>query len=301
MKLYVLLTTVLFSVTAISAQEKSVTAEPVFFGAAQPTVNRLPLPEYPKDAQKAGLGGRVSVAVTVDEAGNVISAEDATGPYPVCNSVTEPKVLALRAAATEAAKKATFKPAMGEQGPSKVTGHITYIFTPVGYKPDPQNKVYSVVGVDDDISPSKESQTKEIRKDRMTVIGNADVATNAKVDSTRQSNDSDTGTADRDTGAVVVGSPLPKAVSGGVLNGKARSLPKPLYPAAAKAVRAGGAVSVLVVIFEDGSIYSAQALSGHPLLRHASEIAACSAGFTPTILQGNPVKVSGVITYNFVP
>ena len=32
--------------------------------------------------------------------------------------------------------------------------------------------------------------------------------------------------------------PVPKTVSGGVLNGKATSLPKPAYPAAAKAVRA---------------------------------------------------------------
>jgi hypothetical protein len=48
-------------------------------------------------------------------------------------------------------------------------------------------------------------------------------------------------------------------------------------------------------------VYSARTVSGHPLLRANSEIAACSSKFTPTLLEGNPVKVSGVITYNFVP
>ena len=85
------------------------------------------------------------------------------------------------------------------------------------------------------------------------------------------------------------------------MNGKATSLPKPAYPAAAKAVRAGGAVSVQVLIGENGSVISASAVSGHPLLRAAAEGAARGARFSPTLLSGQPVKVSGVITYNFVP
>lgn len=95
--------------------------------------------------------------------------------------------------------------------------------------------------------------------------------------------------------------PVPKMVSQGVLNGRATSLPKPAYPAAAKAVRAGGSVSVQVVISESGSVISASAVSGHPLLRAAAEGAARGARFSPTLLSGQPVKVSGVITYNFVP
>lgn len=93
----------------------------------------------------------------------------------------------------------------------------------------------------------------------------------------------------------------PKTVSGGVLNGKATSLPKPAYPPAAKAVRASGAVSVQVLISESGSVISASAVSGHPLLRAAAVGAARGAKFSPTMLSGQPVKVSGVITYNFVP
>ena len=93
--------------------------------------------------------------------------------------------------------------------------------------------------------------------------------------------------------------PVPKTVSGGVLNGKATSLPSPPYPPAAKAVRASGSVSVQVLIDESGRVVSASAVSGHPLLRGAAESAARGARFSPTMLSGQPVKVSGVITYNF--
>lgn len=91
-----------------------------------------------------------------------------------------------------------------------------------------------------------------------------------------------------------------KTISGGVLNGKAVSLPKPSYPPAARAVNAEGAVSVQVLIDEEGSVVSANAVSGHPLLRPAATAAAQGAKFSPTLLMGQPVKVSGVITYNFI-
>jgi len=94
---------------------------------------------------------------------------------------------------------------------------------------------------------------------------------------------------------------VPKKISGGVLNGKATSLPKPPYPPAARAVRASGAVNVQVTISESGSVVSASAVSGHPLLRQAAEQAARQARFAPTTLSGQAVSVTGVIVYNFVP
>ena len=92
-----------------------------------------------------------------------------------------------------------------------------------------------------------------------------------------------------------------KTVTGGVVNGKALSLPKPDYPVEAKQARAGGAVSVQVLIGEEGNVLSAQAIDGSPLLQFAARASACGAKFSPTLLVGQPVKVSGVITYNFVP
>jgi protein TonB len=94
--------------------------------------------------------------------------------------------------------------------------------------------------------------------------------------------------------------PPPRApISGGVLNGKAISLPKPAIPAVARAARASGTVTVQVTIDENGNVISARAVSGHPLLQSAAVQAARGARFSPTKLSGQPVKVTGVITYNF--
>ena len=92
-----------------------------------------------------------------------------------------------------------------------------------------------------------------------------------------------------------------REIRGGVLNGKAVELPKPKYPAAARAVRAEGSVRVQLVIETDGTIFSAEAVEGHPLLRSASAAAACQSKFSPTTLSGIPVRVSGSIMYHFVP
>jgi TonB family protein len=89
-------------------------------------------------------------------------------------------------------------------------------------------------------------------------------------------------------------------ISGGVLNGKAISKPEPAYPPVAKAARASGMVTVQVLVNESGEVVSASAVSGHPLLQQAAVAAARQARFSPTLLSGKPVKVSGVLTYNFV-
>lgn len=95
--------------------------------------------------------------------------------------------------------------------------------------------------------------------------------------------------------------PTPHApISGGVLNGKAVHLVTPPYPAIARSAHASGAVQVQVLIDENGSVISAHAVSGHPLLQAAAVAAARASRFTPTKLSGQPVKVNGVIIYNFV-
>jgi protein TonB len=104
----------------------------------------------------------------------------------------------------------------------------------------------------------------------------------------------------------VVVKPSPKAIpqkpptqSLGVINGKATNLVKPAYPAAAKQMRIEGAVNVQVLIDENGNVVSASAVSGHPLLRAVSENAARQSKFSPTYLSKQPVKVTGVIVYQF--
>ncbi|HKV33625.1 MAG TPA: energy transducer TonB, partial [Pyrinomonadaceae bacterium] len=70
--------------------------------------------------------------------------------------------------------------------------------------------------------------------------------------------------------------PTPRTapISGGVLNGKAISLPKPQYPPIARAAHAAGTVVVQVLIDENGSVVSAKAVSGHPLLQAVAVAAA---------------------------
>jgi TonB family protein len=94
--------------------------------------------------------------------------------------------------------------------------------------------------------------------------------------------------------------PSEASVDEGVLNGEALALPQPTYPSIARNARASGTVTVQVVIDEQGKVSSARAVSGHPLLQAVSVAAARQARFTPTLLDGEPVKVTGVITYNFV-
>jgi protein TonB len=84
-----------------------------------------------------------------------------------------------------------------------------------------------------------------------------------------------------------------------VLNGKAISLPKPIYPAAAKSTGASGKVVVEVMIDEHGKVIEAHAVSGHPFLQQAAAQAARQARFSPATLSGEPVKVKGTINYVF--
>jgi TonB family protein len=88
---------------------------------------------------------------------------------------------------------------------------------------------------------------------------------------------------------------------GGVLNGKAISKPQPAYPAVRASIAPSGTVVVAIIVDESGKVMTAHATSGHPLLQQAAVDAAYQARFTPTQVTGEPVRVSGFITYNFVP
>ncbi|MGD9590188.1 MAG: energy transducer TonB [Pyrinomonadaceae bacterium] len=266
----------------------------------------------PPEAIETGLGGIVSVPVTVDAAGTVVAVGEATGPGSVCRQVTRADVAAIRAAAAEAAKLARFVPIKAGE-PELSRSWVRFEFQSSG-----KEEVYSATAVPPDTKPSEpEKSSKD--KTKITVKGDRDysAATAPPPDYVGPVNTTGTASAgsagpdkftvvgDRNDGTFSSSSPgyidTGKRISGGVLNGKALSLPKPPYPPAARAVRASGAVSIQVLIDTNGEVFSAQTVSGHPLLRPAAAIAACGARFSPTLLQGQPVKVSGIITYNFVP
>lgn len=168
-----------------------------------------------------------------------------------------------------------------------------------------------------DMTSTVKNQIPPMRTDRFTKQGSTNSDTGAQVDSgvARAVDQGGTGGLSTTQGTEPTGGdtggappppkatpkPAPKTVSGGVLNGKATSLPKPAYPPAARAVHASGSVTVQVLIDESGRVVSASASGGHPLLQAAAVSAARGARFSPTLLSGQPVKVSGFITYNFVP
>ena len=91
----------------------------------------------------------------------------------------------------------------------------------------------------------------------------------------------------------------PPKISEGVTQGLAIRKVSPLYPALAKAAHAAGTVQVQILISEEGRVLSADVLSGHPLLRQAALDAARQWAFRPTLLSQVPVKVQGVLTFNF--
>ena len=84
-----------------------------------------------------------------------------------------------------------------------------------------------------------------------------------------------------------------------MLQGYALRKVQPPYPAIAKAARTQGAVEVAITVSEEGRVISAEAVSGHPLLREAAVAAARQWTFSPTEMKGTPVKVQGILTFNF--
>ncbi len=92
----------------------------------------------------------------------------------------------------------------------------------------------------------------------------------------------------------------PIALASHIISGNTLAKPAPPYPPIARAAGVQGTVAVQILVDERGHVISAKATSGNPLLQQAAVQAAYKALFTPTILGGQPVKVTGSITYNFM-
>ncbi|MCA1641207.1 MAG: energy transducer TonB [Acidobacteria bacterium] len=91
-------------------------------------------------------------------------------------------------------------------------------------------------------------------------------------------------------------------LNGGFLNsrGLPGETPTPSYPPIARAARASGIVVVQVLVDECGKVISARVASGHPLLQQAAVQAAYGWHFAPGLLGGEPAKIKGTLTFNFL-
>lgn len=85
-------------------------------GALNNLAVRLATPVYPPYAQKMNIHGQVTVQITLDAEGNVVSAKAADGPGM------------LRAPSEDAARRSKFNPAKVGDQPVKATGYIVYNF-----------------------------------------------------------------------------------------------------------------------------------------------------------------------------
>lgn len=88
-------------------------------------------------------------------------------------------------------------------------------------------------------------------------------------------------------------------VSDAVLEGNAITRPEAEYPPQARALKAFGMVKVQITISETGRVIEAKAISGHNALRPAAIAAAKAWVFRPTTVDGTPIKVQGVLIFNF--
>jgi protein TonB len=73
----------------------------------------------------------------------------------------------------------------------------------------------------------------------------------------------------------------------------------PVYPAAAKSMRATGVVKVEVTVNETGDVDEVQKASGPMLLQSAAKDAIKKWKFKPFTRDGQPVRATGFVNFNF--
>lgn len=85
----------------------------------------------------------------------------------------------------------------------------------------------------------------------------------------------------------------------GSLIGFATNQTRPVYPSAAKVARTTGVVTVEVTVDETGSVAEVQKLSGPMMLQGAAKDAIRKWKFRPFTRDGQPVKATGFVNFNF--
>jgi protein TonB len=87
----------------------------------------------------------------------------------------------------------------------------------------------------------------------------------------------------------------------GSLIARASQTVAPTYPATARTARIGGKVTVYLLVDEKGEVAAVQRTEGPEMLRRAAEEAARHWKFRQTIINSQPVRVTGFVTFNFAP
>lgn len=98
------------------AVEKTTAPRSINRGSLNDLAIKLVVPFYPQIERQRNVSGLVTVQISLDEEGKVLSAKALDGPR------------SLRSFAEEAAEKSKFKPATVDNKPAAVSGFITYNF-----------------------------------------------------------------------------------------------------------------------------------------------------------------------------
>lgn len=288
----------------VVGQQQQAKSKAIIINCHDCKIISLPKPEYPKIADAVNATGKVSVQVLIDEKGNVVEAKAIT------------RHLFLRGEAEGAAYKAKFEPKTLSGKPVKMRSVIVYNFasdSPVqkkeensqpknqekiarggivngkaSYLPKPgfteeakrfcaSGKVEVEVLIDE---KGDVPSAKAISGDKLLQESAVNAARKAKF---RQIAD---GVPVKTRGVVIYNFiPEEKCIDVGIVNKKARFIPKPEFP---KSCRCSGQVVVQVIIdILSGKVIQARAISGHPLLRIAAVDSAKQAVFAPTLININ--------------
>lgn len=307
MKILILLTALVLSLCGNAFGQNGKTSNG---GIVNGMATYLPIPEFPQEAKDLCAGGQVAVMVLIDENGNVVEAEAVSGDE------------ILRDYAVEAAKKAKFRN-FADGVPVKKSGTLIYNFVP--------ERICFDVGVVNKkaINLPKPILNSDIKINESTIIkvrviiDESGKVVSAKAfagkpifylfaeEAARKAEfypTNDVGKV-RVKGLLIYGfntdgsidTEFPKSTVGlpsGIVIGKAKKLAKPKFPFC-NCKFGDYKIIVQFTVDENGNVESAQAISGHQLLRFASEKAILDSKFYPSTSDGVFVKTSGTITYDF--
>jgi TonB family protein len=162
----------------------------------------------------------------------------------------------------------------------------------------PDKPVEQVASTEETQDPNVANNTAQNLKDghRPPAEGEAGSSNTAKGETPRDDQPGTNSDTNTQVPSIQAGQKAPRApIAGGMLNGKAIYLPLPEVQAG----QPNGVVLVQILIDEQGTVIDAKAVSGPAGLQAAAVNAARLARFMPTILAGEPVKVSGTLAYNF--
>ncbi len=135
--------------------------------------------------------------------------------------------------------------------------------------------------------PEKKPETKvegkqEPQTDRTRIVAGA-------IQQTEDANKVKATTSSKPTGPVAVGSLLPYA----------EKQSAPIYPPAARTMRATGIVRVEVTVDETGNVSEIRSSSGPTLLQTSAKDAIRKWKFRPILIEGQAVQAIGFVNFNF--